>query len=869
MPAVDILAGDGSCVVVAGPGGGKSTLLRVCAAEGARLWATGLGGNSVPVLVPAAALSEGRPFADALAAAVSAALGPSALLEQLPAGFFAAPPKPGARWLVLVDALDEVVDPAARRQVLQTLAVVAEHEQLYRFVITTRPLPDGELDVVGPKVDRFNLQPFDDQDILEFTRGWFSAAGLSEPAERAAEFLKAVAAQKLMEFARVPLMAAMLCQVHVAGPGRPLPAGRSAIFRDFTELLYERQLSGEAAGIRVQARAAMTRYGADALARVESVLDQFPAAISRLAVVRMREQELKNALFMKLDADTVVRPEAAVDVIAEAVKTKKPLAVPQRVWRDFLETCLRRSGLLIAEAGDYAFVHQTLAEYLAAPSLVRRSGVLRFRVRRTPLIPFPMIPRYVYGQLGLMRRLRRNRWLSNDSFAGFVLDQAYAQHPGSTAKFWRRIVRHGRHGCLFVFLHVQLGTDVPPPVVRMAAAKLRRYSGVDNLSAALELGDSQAADLLACIAAGTGADGEGERIRAAAALGAWGDFRGADLLNGIGVDPSIVDYVRLSAAKELVALGDHRGADVLAAIAADQSVAGHGRIRAADELAALGDVRGPDLLSNLATDITIDRLAAARRLVALGDSRVPDLLTALAGDANEEASVRLGAATALCPFDRVRGADFLADIALTTETEPQARVNAARELINQNDARGLPHLIDVAHNTLVAARTRVDAAEQLGILGDRRGTDVLTGILADTNASDAFLAVVRALGSIKDQRALPDLTRIAHDVAQEDTVRVEAAEVMAILGDLRGATLLDKLARGVIDDHSRLKAVIALLSLGDPRGSALLDELTDWETDSSDSPSGYSLRSGRYSWEDRSKMNIASRQEYERSEPAP
>lgn len=72
--ADDVLADPPACVVVTGPGGGKSSLLRTRVAEGTARLLDGSGGAVIAVLVPAAALTAELPLRRALAEAVTADL---------------------------------------------------------------------------------------------------------------------------------------------------------------------------------------------------------------------------------------------------------------------------------------------------------------------------------------------------------------------------------------------------------------------------------------------------------------------------------------------------------------------------------------------------------------------------------------------------------------------------------------------------------------------------------------------------------------------------------------------------------------------------------------------------------------------------
>lgn len=197
LAAEEALFGGQTCLVFAGPGGGKSSLLRTRLAAGVERWLSGNVDARVPVLVSASALTD-LPLAQALATAVNTDLAAYGLIEELPPGFFADRPQSRAGWLILVDGLDEVADSRARQRVLNKLAAVStrEHSALYRFIVATRPLPDGELDLLDKGVPqhhvvpRYELKPFDPEDLKGVAISWFRALGLPDPGQTADQFTR-------------------------------------------------------------------------------------------------------------------------------------------------------------------------------------------------------------------------------------------------------------------------------------------------------------------------------------------------------------------------------------------------------------------------------------------------------------------------------------------------------------------------------------------------------------------------------------------------------------------------------------------------------------------------------------------------------
>ncbi|MET9595642.1 helix-turn-helix domain-containing protein [Streptomyces sp. NPDC006516] len=684
LPAGVVLSDAQTCVILAGPGGGKSSLLRAHLAAVVERWLQGRGDSVVPVLVPAAALS-GPPLTQALASAATAELASYGLTDELPPAFFGVPPQPGVRWLVLVDGLDEVADPVARKEILRTLNAIATGDQadLYRFVVATRPLPTTELDLLGHAVPRLELQSFDAVDVEHVAGSWFGALGLAEPEDTAKRFVQDLARAGLADLARIPLMTSMLCQVHAAAPDTPLPAGRGQIYRDFIDLLHKHQYADGPTGIRTQLCAGLERYGRNAVAKAEHTLDHLQDLIAHLAAERHRGNNSPVVTILES------RPEA-----------QRPSRVPADEWLAFLDTSLRRSGLFTIRAGELVFLHQTLLEYFAAYDATRDPDSTALALQKAFHIParYGLFSRLSGDAPGVKPRLWLWRfWRSphgDSSFIGFLLDTAHRSNPDIGARYLARLasLRAGLDGCKFIAEQSQLGTLIPGDVLHAAAdlcadlATERTLVGDDRLEAIealVQLGDSRAADLYANLATGTNtAVYPARRVDAVRALVQLGDSRAADLYASLATDTTVGGF-RVAAAQELAALDDFRAADLYANLAADAGIYGDRRLEAVEGLARLGDPRAADLYANLATDTGLSgdphrsglaaaiaaaqeglppygmyRVGAVHALAALGDPRAADLYANLATDTSLHGLYRVWAIEGLATLGDPRAADL-------------------------------------------------------------------------------------------------------------------------------------------------------------------------------------------------------------------
>ncbi|MEU1466041.1 helix-turn-helix domain-containing protein [Streptomyces sp. NPDC005727] len=601
MDADTVLGGDGSCLILAGPGAGKSSLLRTGLLASVDHWSAGLRERGLAVLVKAADLVDQVTLPEAIARSVTAELSDHGLLEALPPEFFRTHPAPGLSWQVLVDGLDEIADASSRRRVLTMIGEVHRKQQeglkkqhelkgqpavrpLYRFVVATRPLPRDEMVGAAFREDvlALQLEPFAPADLHRFATGWFEKLSLSPPGRAADAFIEALERTQLAEQARTPLMATMLCQLYAADPGRRLPIGRSGLYQRFIDLLYERQHAAGNSGVRVQARAALCRYGEEAVSQAEYTLDRLTDMIAGVAA------DLRRGSHGSVLGLLAGHPDAA-----------RPKQVPHEVWERFLDQSLRRSGLLTPRAGDLVFLHQTLLEYLAVRHDTRDRAACRRAVR---------------GAFGspLLWWLRRH-WAFRDeySFLGFLMDAAEG-NGFITARALRRMAKSPT-GARFMAAQAALGTQISGAVSRIAADTIvaaitdprlidsrldrdlaaEKYLG--DIALLVDLGDGARAADLAAILADEGDVFPGYLVDAACVMADLGDRRAPDVLlalaRGYPDGPARISTFRLDAALKLHDLGDPRAAELLASFAANPRVQKRDRIHCAQRLAASGGPR--------------------------------------------------------------------------------------------------------------------------------------------------------------------------------------------------------------------------------------------------------------------------------------
>ena len=321
----EALETDDHLVITGGPGQGKSTLALRLTADLALSW-SGQGTapvteRVVPLRLPARELAARLdvPFAEALAASARAEYNVRLKCAIDPAHF--EDRVSGCRWLLLVDGLDEVTSPADREDLVHALAGWAASGEVYRIVLTTRPIEGGALaplQRIGAV--RYELQPFDEDALRTFAFSWFE-----DSADTATNFLRQIRKAYLDELVRVPLLATIAAIIFEQRREHPLP--------DNQYELYEAYL----------------RYLRTGHPHRPSPLDPH------------RDALLEHLGLVRVDADTsllgAARTWAASRVSGD--------------WQDDLVRFLTAVGPFTLRADDVQFLHHSFADHLAATARAR------------------------------------------------------------------------------------------------------------------------------------------------------------------------------------------------------------------------------------------------------------------------------------------------------------------------------------------------------------------------------------------------------------------------------------------------------------------------------------------------------------------
>jgi formylglycine-generating enzyme required for sulfatase activity len=336
-------------VILGDPGSGKTThlkrLLLACLRKGPE--SLGLPTGMIPVFLALRHLKRLDRGLDAF------------IHDELASPHLATPEDFGRRLLArgnllfLLDGLDEVADPARRREVSRWIEAALRHYPDCRFAVTCRFAgyePGVRLD--GGFLE-MHIRPFDKDQAACFVANWYRAVekGLARDpeqaesiaAEKAADLVERLAspdfrARRVFELTRNPLLLTNICLVHRHRGA--LPQGRARLYEECIDVLLEHWRQAKKLSVGVTAQ-----QGRRALQ---------PAA-----------------LWMHLEQG---RTRATADELSSLIEPALKVAG----WTGgdagaFLHTIKNDSGLLTGwDAEHFGFMHLGFQEYLAAREIRRK-----------------------------------------------------------------------------------------------------------------------------------------------------------------------------------------------------------------------------------------------------------------------------------------------------------------------------------------------------------------------------------------------------------------------------------------------------------------------------------------------------------------
>ena len=434
--SMSVLGGDRRQVVLGGPGTGKTSLLQylilqLCAPAPATLPAP-LQDRPLPFLVElrrytADGFTDFVRYLSVRLAELDTTISPDALAEVLAS----------AGTLVLLDGLDEILDPGQRARAVEQFQAFARRFPAARVCVTSRIAGYDEVDLGLADFRHYTLLDFGMAEVRRFVEGWYRHYVLPGDDREAAELVRRIAENpRLLELAGNPLLLTMMAILY---KHQDLPEKRWELYRRSTAVLLEQWDLTRKRIARTEALPLGVTIGMDQKAEIlqrvaEAMLSRTPASGTELNAIRY---------------------ERLRDVIADYLveQYRKPPGEAAALSVEILHH-LRQRTYILAEIGDriFGFVHRTFMEYFAAGHILAE----------------------------FMRRRADYRWL---------VDEVFAPRHGSAN--WREP--------LLLLSGMLAGQDLPVRDVVDALARLPRGSAPSALPfAALCLGEAgrvPAADL--------------------------------------------------------------------------------------------------------------------------------------------------------------------------------------------------------------------------------------------------------------------------------------------------------------------------------------------------------------------------------------
>ena len=807
IPADLVLEGDRRCVfVVGGPGSGKSSLLRYLAETTAGRWLDDASAPGVPILVSAGALAMDRPLAEALAEGVMAELG-ARLADRRLADIFEDEPLPGIPWMILVDGVDEILDPERRKRVLETLTFWRSRPSPFRFLVTSRPLPQGQLDTLrNDGVPLYDIEPFSEDQLPEFARRWFSALGIPDPNSLVDSFLDQLADTRLSRLAEVPLIATMLCVVFASQGGQYLPPSRVGLYELFVSLLMAKQHTQINALERLQQW--IRPYGTAA----EEAVDQLLAGLRPL-LEHIADQRLQTG-----------GPEALLDSAIMHVRDLRPIHLPVAKWRDLVEEALRLSGLVVERSGQLSFFHYTIQEYLAVCARE---------------LPSNIVPEVLEQQ-----RSGRN------SFSLLRAGALVSRSPAQAREVVAALSAAGLAGLTFLAALVNDGVRFPDDLVVKARDQLKRSTETPDI--AWSATTYEAAEALALIDPDLGFRyweqfaNDNDVARRAVAIGMMpriNPHRGSAILEPVALQWETPLRIRRAIVFELTVVNRQQSDELLAKMAMTGLIDGEARRWAVSLLCQRIDHPARvKLLAGITSDSSLPgsyRRWAAEWLAHLEWERGSAALVTVATDRTVQGFNRLYAVEAMIRFNesyplrrprrewRPQANELLAMIALDPAVEAAYRIKAAQELIDESPQRARAALALITEDRYVDGTDRARAAAALANLELPRAVAALTAIAADSaSEGGGRLQAALALAWINRPRAANALLDIAADRRVDGDQRIAAAHQLdwvdrRALPSALGIIAYDK----QIDGAHRTQAALRLSHISPEPGRLALETL--------------------------------------------
>lgn len=255
------------------------------------------------------------------------------------------------RAVVILDGLDELVEPELRRRVVRLVEGFAHQYPLTPMVVTARKVGYLEAPLSESLFARGTVEDFDTGQVADYATHWF-ALDASTPEHKRGQLAKSFvdASRDIEELRRNPLLLALLCAMYATD--HYIPRNLAQAYERCAVMLFDRWDSMRGIALPVQFHGRL-RFAVQYLAwhMFTFAAPESGGALTRSRIVRILADYLESKSF---DADGAVG-----------------------VAEQFTEFCTGRAWILTDIGAtrtepQFGFTHRTFMEYFAAEHLVRK-----------------------------------------------------------------------------------------------------------------------------------------------------------------------------------------------------------------------------------------------------------------------------------------------------------------------------------------------------------------------------------------------------------------------------------------------------------------------------------------------------------------
>ncbi|WP_405890034.1 NACHT domain-containing protein [Streptomyces sp. NBC_00133] len=254
--------------------------------------------------------------------------------------------------LVILDGLDELLEPTARRLVSDVIEACSHAYPLARFMVTSRKIGYSAAKLRNDLFDAYLISPFDGHRTREYVEKWFAVSeGLTGiDLETVVESVM-VQTESIPDLRSNPLLLAFICVLYRGH--KYIPRNRPQLYGKCAELLL-----GEWDKHR-------------SITQVAPDVDLLQVALTDLAHRSLTDGRLRDGM-----TESKVIESVSSQIVAEGIATAKQAGI---MARELIATCRGRAWMFtdlgLTEDGEeiFGFTHQSFLEYFAAWYLHRNT----------------------------------------------------------------------------------------------------------------------------------------------------------------------------------------------------------------------------------------------------------------------------------------------------------------------------------------------------------------------------------------------------------------------------------------------------------------------------------------------------------------